>query len=81
MTPEEIVKALKICGNHLAAKDLTCDECPNKERCMTENDRMLIEAADLIEQLQNEVNRLSRYEQAVDQILAPDNPKMMAGLR
>ena len=77
MKPEEIVLALKICGNHLAAKDLTCDDCPNQNCCMTENDRLLIAAVTLIEQLQNEVERLKKYEQAVDQILAPDNDRMM----
>lgn len=54
MKPEEIILALKICGNHLAAKDLSCDECPNKDNCMTENDRLLIEAAELIEKLMEE---------------------------
>ena len=77
MTPEEIVLAMKICGNHLSVKELGCDDCPNHERCMKEDDRLLIEGAELIESLLKEVERLKRYEQAIDQILKPDNDEMM----
>ena len=44
---------------------------------MQEDDRLLIEGAELIESLLKEVERLKRYENAIDQILKPDNDEMM----
>ena len=84
MTPEEIIMSMKICGNHLSEKDKTCDDCPNQSRCMSADDHLTRDAADLIEklmkenkELRNEIERLTRYERAVEQILKPDADEMM----
>lgn len=78
MTPEDMVTALRICGNHPTMEGYTCLDCPYNDLCDPRNTaRMDLEAADVIEKCLKEIERLKRYEQAVEQILKPDADEMM----
>ena len=79
MKPDEQIKALRYCANSKGP----CSECPGwtgkyDDDCMVFHMR---QAADLIEKLTAEVERLKPYEQAIDQILKPDNDEMMGRTR
>ncbi len=79
MKPDEQIKALRYCANSKGP----CSECPGwtgkyDDDCMVFHIR---QAADTIEKLLSEVKRLKPYEQAIDQILKPDNDEMMGRTR
>ena len=79
MKPDEQIKALRYCANSKGP----CSECPGwtgkyDDDCMVFHIR---QAADTIEKLLAEVERLKPYEQAIDQIMKPDNDEMMGRTR
>ena len=53
MTPEEMIKTLRICGNHPSLIKLTCADCPYVDRCEADKGgaSLLLMAAELIEAL------------------------------
>lgn len=79
MTPAEMVLTLRICGNHPKYDSFTCKDCPWIQNCDHDGGgaELSLRAADIIENLLKEVERLKKYEQAIDQILKPDNDEMM----
>lgn len=79
MTPAEMVLTLRICGNHPKYDSFTCKDCPWILNCDHDGGgaELSLRAADIIENLLKEVERLKKYEQAIDQILKPDADEMM----
>lgn len=79
MTPAEMVLTLRICGNHPKYDSFTCKDCPWIQNCDHDGGgaELSLRAADIIENLLKEVERLKKYEQAIDQILKPDADEMM----
>ena len=71
MTPAEMVLTLRICGNHPKYDSFTCKDCPWIQNCDHDGGgaELSLRAADIIENLLKEVERLKKYEQAIDQIL------------
>ena len=57
MTALEMIRALRICGNHPSMADKTCKDCPYDSLCNEANGgaRMSLEAADIIEELMKEL--------------------------
>ncbi len=53
MTPEEMIKTLRICGNHPSLIKLTCADCPYVDRCEADKGgaSLLLMAAEMIEAL------------------------------
>ena len=82
MEPNDMIKALRICGNHPTMEGYSCLDCPYCENCDPRDyARLDLMAADTIEKLLAEVERLKPYEQAIDQILKPDSDEMMGRTR
>ena len=83
MTPAEMVLTLRICGNHPKYDSFTCKDCPWIQNCDHDGGgaELSLRAADIIENLLKEVERLKKYEQAIDQIMKPDNDEMMGRTR
>ena len=59
MTPEEMIKTLRICGNHPSTIKLTCADCPYEKTCALDDNYgsapLMQVAADVIEQLMKEL--------------------------
>lgn len=56
MTPEEMIKTLRICGNHPSLIKLTCADCPYVDRCEADSGgaSLMLMAAEMIEALISE---------------------------
>ena len=60
MTAKDMITALRICGNHESLMHLGCKDCPFWEECKADNrdgSAMLLEAANVIEELMKELAR------------------------
>lgn len=53
MTPEEMIKTLRICGNHPSLLHLRCGDCPYYDKCEggKGSASLLLMAAEMIEAL------------------------------
>ena len=53
MTAEEMIRALRICGNHSSAVGLSCRDCPCRKECSANKGvaHLFLMAADMIEEL------------------------------